>query len=326
MTALAAQNDLQTSFRNAWDTAVAVVPQVLLFLLILIVGWVIARVVASLLHKLLDRLGFDRAVERGRLHGAFKTLTSTPSDLLSRIVYYALLLLALQLAFGVFGPNPISDLIASIVAYLPLVFVAIVIIVVAAAIAAVVKDLVVGALGGTRLGRWLAVAAQIAILALGAIAALTQLGIAVVVTSTVLIAVLATIGGILVVGVGGGLIRPMQRRWERWLESAESLAAEAARERAAARRHAEIEAEHARAVAPAPPEPPAEPAPAAAATVPTPDSALAAAAEAAPEPATAPGPPPAATAPADPDDETQRVPVVDPLSPEWEPPDIRREP
>jgi hypothetical protein len=36
-----------------------------------------------------------------------------------------------------------------------------------------------------------------------------------------LIAVLATIGGILVVGVGGGLIRPMQDRWARYLDTAE---------------------------------------------------------------------------------------------------------
>jgi hypothetical protein len=34
--------------------------------------------------------------------------------------------------------------------------------------------------------------------------------------------VLATAGGILVVGVGGGLIRPMQQRWEGWLGRAEA--------------------------------------------------------------------------------------------------------
>jgi hypothetical protein len=47
------------------------------------------------------------------------------------------------------------------------------------------------------------------------------MGIAVTVTLPVLVAVLATIGGILVVGVGGGLIRPMQARWENYLSSAE---------------------------------------------------------------------------------------------------------
>ena len=33
----------------------------------------------------------------------------------------------------------------------------------------------------------------------------------------VLIAVLATVAGVIVIGVGGGLVRPMQQRWEGWL-------------------------------------------------------------------------------------------------------------
>ncbi|WP_229758472.1 hypothetical protein [Peterkaempfera bronchialis] len=45
--------------------------------------------------------------------------------------------------------------------------------------------------------------------------------VAITVTVPVLITVLATLGGIMVVGIGGGLIRPMQQRWERWLSSAE---------------------------------------------------------------------------------------------------------
>jgi hypothetical protein len=56
------------------------------------------------------------------------------------------------------------------------------------------------------------------------IAALSQIGIAIAVTLPVLITVLATVGGILVVGVGGGLITPMRQRWERWLNHAEQEA------------------------------------------------------------------------------------------------------
>jgi hypothetical protein len=37
------------------------------------------------------------------------------------------------------------------------------------------------------------------------------------VTTPVLVTVLATIGGVIVVGFGGGLIKPAQRRWDRWL-------------------------------------------------------------------------------------------------------------
>ncbi len=64
--------------------------------------------------------------------------------------------------------------------------------------------------------------ASVFILGLGVIAALNQVGIATTVTTPVLVAVLATVGGIIVVGVGGGLIKPMQHRWEGYLNKAEA--------------------------------------------------------------------------------------------------------
>jgi hypothetical protein len=85
-----------------------------------------------------------------------------------------------------------------------------------------VKDLVANALGGLSYGRLLANVASYFIIGLGVIAALNQIGVATTVTMPVLIAVLATIAGILIVGVGGGLVRPMQSRWESWLARAAS--------------------------------------------------------------------------------------------------------
>ncbi len=99
--------------------------------------------------------------------------------------------------------------------------VAIIIIVVAAAIAKAVNELISNTLGGLSYGRVLANIASAFILGLGIIAALNQVGVATTVTTPVLIAVLATIAGILIVGVGGGLIRPMQARWDGWLTTAE---------------------------------------------------------------------------------------------------------
>ncbi|GAB3888799.1 hypothetical protein GCM10029964_057090 [Kibdelosporangium lantanae] len=93
--------------------------------------------------------------------------------------------------------------------------------VVAAAIAGAVKDLINSTMGALSYGKVLANIASIFILALGIIAALNQIGVATTVTTPVLIAVLAAIAGIAIVGVGGGLIRPMQQRWENWLDKAE---------------------------------------------------------------------------------------------------------
>jgi hypothetical protein len=141
----------------------------------------------------------------------------------------ALLLLTLQVAFGIWGPNPVSDLIRPVVRWLPNAFVAIIIIVVAAAIAHAVRDLIRTALRALPYGRALAGAVSVVILAIGIIAALNQIGVAVTVTTPILIAVLATVAGILIVGVGGGLIQPMRERTELWLSRAETVPDDAVR-------------------------------------------------------------------------------------------------
>lgn len=208
-------------------TVAVFIPQLLLFLVILLIGWLIAKALRKITDKVLERVGFDRAVERGGVGRALARSKYDASDLLAMVVYYAVLLLTLQLAFGVFGPNPISDLLTGIVAFLPKLAVAIIIVVIAGAIASAVKDLIQGALGGLSYGRVLANIASVFIIGLGVIAALSQIGVAVAVTLPVLITVLATIGGILIVGVGGGLVRPMQQRWEGWLTRAENEAPQA---------------------------------------------------------------------------------------------------
>ncbi|MEV4417031.1 hypothetical protein [Catellatospora sp. NPDC049609] len=195
-------------------------PKALAFVAILFVGWLVARGLRMLTDKGLERVRFDRLAERGGVAGVLARGGVDASDLVARLVYYAVLLFTLQLAFGIWGPNPVSDLINAVVAWLPQAFIAIVIVVVAAAIASWVKDLVTGALGGLAYGRFLAGTASVFIIGLGVIAALNQIGVATTVTTPILIAVLAMVAGVVIVGVGGGLVRPMQARWEGWLDRA----------------------------------------------------------------------------------------------------------
>jgi hypothetical protein len=213
--------DVRDSFEAILGDLIELLPRVLLFLVILLVGWIIAKLVEKAVDALLERLGFDRLVERGGVGRMTEHTGYDPSSIAAKLVYLAVIIITLQLAFAVFGPNPISDLLASIVAWLPLAFVAIIIIVVAVYLAGIVRDIIRGALGGTTYGSALAMVAYVFIIGLGVIAALAQVGVAVIVTGPILVAVLATIAGVAIVGIGGGLIPPMQRRWERILLNAE---------------------------------------------------------------------------------------------------------
>ncbi|GAA3334999.1 hypothetical protein GCM10020358_01530 [Amorphoplanes nipponensis] len=211
--------DLSDALSDMWRSVLLFVPTALAFLAILLIGYVLARLVRTVVAKTLRRIGFDRAVERGAIGRALGG-RAEPSDLCAKIAFYAVLLFALQLAFGIWGPNAVSDLLTALIGWLPRAFVAIVIIVVAAAIGGAARDLIGSALGGLAYGRVLARATYWLIVALGVIAALDQVQIATAVTQPVLVAVLATVAGVLIVGVGGGLIQPMQRRWEVWLDRA----------------------------------------------------------------------------------------------------------
>ncbi|PZF93855.1 mechanosensitive ion channel family protein [Micromonospora deserti] len=212
------QVDIGGAVADMWRSVLLFIPRAIAFIAILVVGWLIARAVLKIVDAVLERVNFDRAVERGGIKRALERTKYDASDILAKLAYYAVLLFTLQFAFGVWGPNAISDLISGVVAWLPRAFVAIIIVVVAAAIANAVRDLVTGALGGLAYGRILADLTAVFILALGVIAALNQVGIATTVTTPVLIAVLATVAGILIIGVGGGLVKPMQNRWDRWLD------------------------------------------------------------------------------------------------------------
>lgn len=209
---------LAQSFQDTLGDAVSdvatFVPKLVGFLVILVIGWIIAKVLAKVTNAVLERVGFDRAVERG---GVKKALAKTPydaSDFLAKLIYYIVLLFTLQMAFGVFGDNPISDLLESVIRFLPKVIVAVLIVVIAAAIAAAVRELVDAALGGLDYGSTLANIAGGAIIVIGVFAALDQLEIAPDIVNGLFYALLAVLVGVAVVAVGGGGIVPMRQRWE----------------------------------------------------------------------------------------------------------------
>jgi Conserved TM helix len=209
---------------DAWASIAIFLPKLVGFLLILIIGYFIAKALAKVVDGILERVGFDRMVERGGVGKALASTRYDASDILGKLVFYVLFLFVLQLAFGVFGPNPVSDLIKGVVAYLPNILVAIIIIVVGAAIAAAVRDIVGAALGGLSYGKTLAIVASSAILIIAVFAALDQLHIAPAIVRGLFYALLAILVGSSIVAIGGGGIKTMSRYWEKAAQRAEAEA------------------------------------------------------------------------------------------------------
>jgi hypothetical protein len=203
---------------SAWDTALnntmAFLPKLLGFLVVLVLGWILVSLLAKALDKVLTRVGFDRAVSRPPLAEAMARSTMRPAQIVAKIAFFAGLLFVMHVAFGMFGPNPVSDLLTRVIAFIPNVVVAVVMLVVAAQIAAFVRDIINGALGGLSYGRTLANLAAGAIVVVGVFAAMTQLNIAPEIVLGLWYAMLAIVVGVSVVAIGGSGVMALRPRWE----------------------------------------------------------------------------------------------------------------
>ena len=184
-------------------------PRLLTFAVILIVGYIIARVVRTLLTKGLRAVHFDAIATRAGVTRALE-LAGTRLDaaaVLAEVVFWWIFLVFFEMAVDALGLTQITAFINAVLGYIPNVFVAILILIVGALLANVVADIVKGAAGeaGLTMAPMLAAVARWAILLFAFLAALTQLNVAqnmIFILFAALVGMLALAGG-LALGLGG---------------------------------------------------------------------------------------------------------------------------
>ncbi len=178
--------NIGTSIVNALNDAVRLIltfiPRIIGFLIILIVGLIIATVVSKALTLILRKVGFDRMSERiglTRFEGRMGVRMDS-AGILGKIVYWFLLLIFLVPAADALGIPAVSNILNQLVDYIPNVFVAILVLFLGALAGTVVADLVRGATASARMGNpnLFATIARFAILGFAALIALEQLQIA----------------------------------------------------------------------------------------------------------------------------------------------------
>ncbi len=214
--------DLEGPVTDGFRSVMTFIPKLLGFLVILLVGYFVAKIVSKLVDKGLEKAGFDRAVERGGIKKALSKSSYDASDIVAKLVFFAIFIPFLSAAVGALGIAALQQPLAAFIALIPKIIVAVVLVVIGAVIAGTVKSFLSNALGDLSYGSVLATAAAVLILFGFVKSALDQVGIATVVTSALLYTVFATVAGVVIVGVGGGLIKPMQSRWENMLNKADT--------------------------------------------------------------------------------------------------------
>jgi hypothetical protein len=199
--------DIGDSFQRAMDEFFAFLPNLLGAIVILIIGWIIARLVGRLVETGLRSVGADRALATGTA-GEYKERiapTFQPSQLIGRIAFWFVFGLTIMLAVSALGIEALSDAVGGVVSYLPNVIAALLIMLVAIAIAGAVGGLAQRLMGGTMLGRLVQTTVPVLIVTIALFMALVQLKIAVqiVVATYVLVLGAIALGFALAFGLGG---------------------------------------------------------------------------------------------------------------------------
>ena len=218
------KESLQNGFAQGSALILTFIPKILFFGCVLLVGYFVAKLVCKGLSAVLARIGFDRVVERGGIKRALDRAGWDASSFLAKVVFYLVMLFVLQIAFGVFGTNPVTQLLTSIIAFLPNVFAAVILVVFGAAAASIVKQLIQVALGALSYGSVVGTVASAAILVVTVTAALNEWNIAPAVVNGLFYALLAAVAGSAIVAVGGAGIQPLRKRWEAALSKMEEEA------------------------------------------------------------------------------------------------------
>jgi Mechanosensitive ion channel, conserved TM helix len=226
--------DISTSAERSLDVFFDWLPNLVGALIILIVGWIVARVIAGLVRKALGRAGLDRTLTEGAGGQWISRVVDRPSHLLGTIAFWAVFVGAISLAVSVLGVEALQDFLAAVYAYLPNVLAALAIFIVASLIAAAVARVASRLLGETALARMVATAGPILVMAIATFMILDQLQIAptiVTITYAALLGALA-LGSALAFGLGGrevardmlttaydrGRERTEEVKRERWLQ------------------------------------------------------------------------------------------------------------
>ena len=143
-------NSLQTIGQTISNAA----PKVLGAILILLLGWLFAKLISNGIARLLKAVRFDDLSEKINATAFLEraNVQLAPSQFIGKFFYYVFLLLVVNSAAAALGWTAISEEISKLLSFLPNLLVAIVFFVVGTYIASFVRDVIKGATSSMGIG------------------------------------------------------------------------------------------------------------------------------------------------------------------------------
>lgn len=198
---------ISDSIQQGLDAFFGFLPNLLAFLVILVVGYFIAKVVSRIVQKVAEKAGLDKALHESDAKQYVDRVVpkASPSAATGKVFFYIIFLFVLTAAIGALKIPAVTAFMNQVLAYLPNVIAAIIIFVVAAAVAGAVAGGAAKLMGDTPTGTVVATAVPALVMLIAIFMILNQLRIApeiVTITYAALLGAVA-LGSALAFGLGG---------------------------------------------------------------------------------------------------------------------------
>lgn len=196
-----------TSVAAALTMFVAAIPKVIGFLIILIIGWIVASILAGIVAAVLRTIRFNDLAQRSGLTGFVQRMgvRRDASGVIADVAKWFVRLIVLVVAFDELGLPAVSLVFNQMLAWLPNLVVALVVLVITGILATAVADLVRGSTSQAGIGssNLLASLANWTIWGFGIIVAVNQIGVASTLVNTLFMALVGALA--LATGLAFGL-------------------------------------------------------------------------------------------------------------------------
>ncbi len=207
--------DWKSSITDMLTVVAEFLPKLLIFVVILLVGFFIAKQVRRFVAAGLKKINFDVYIDKAGLGAPLERAGFADSGrFVAKLFYYIIALTTLKVAFDALGIQALSDPIDSLISFIPKVIVAIVLLIVGGIIANVVGDIVRTATAGQPFGHFATKAAVFGVWFIFGFAAFNELGIASDIVNTLFTAIVGSLSAVIIIKFGvGGIWAARDRFW-----------------------------------------------------------------------------------------------------------------
>lgn len=197
------------SFQVVWEKLFAALPNIFLAIIVFVVGWVLANAIGKTIKSVVSLTKIDNVLEKLKVDQVVSRFgwKLDAGKFIGELVKWFLIIAFLLVASDILGLSAVSNFLNDILLYIPNVIIAAIILLIAALVANFLQKVVTSSAAAAQLAaaNFSGIVVKWAILIVGFLMAVDQLGIAQVYLGTLytgIIAMLAIAGG-LAFGLGG---------------------------------------------------------------------------------------------------------------------------